>query len=193
MEPHEEHSEVAQGPEPTQAKRNRGPLEQPSLGQLRDRPFGAATTVVLIVSIAVLRLPDQLITEIRLGRPFSPSQTGAIFFILAVVAGAQALYVGLKVLRIEAIDEARSEASEAPSSVALVRTVSRETAWIPLLTLVYGLSDLAFTGERAGYWLFLLICLAQLGWYYRRTGVIADHLDQQMRLTIRGNSEEESG
>jgi hypothetical protein len=59
------------------------------------------------------------------------------------------------------------------SRAEIVASAARNAAGITLLTLVYGLSALAITGGRGGFWLFALVTGAQLAWYFRQIGELS--------------------
>lgn len=145
---------------------------------LRRTPFAIAAAVALVVAIAVFRLPEEFIANLRAGRPFSATQAGWVVRLLVLAAIAQAAYVGFAVLRPEKVEAARErdESLGAESPEGVVRSVARNAALVPLLTLVYGASTIALTGERGTFWLFLVVALAQLAWYYRATGEIAGRM-----------------
>lgn len=153
------------------------------LEALRRAPFALATAVTLVVAIAVFRLPEELIADLRAGRPFSAAQAGWVFRILALAAVGQAAYVGFAVLRPEKVDAAcaRDASLGAASPPEVVQSVVRNAALVPLLTLVYGASNIALTGERGNFWLFLMVAVAQLAWYFRATGEIAQWMSLQSR------------
>jgi hypothetical protein len=140
----------------------------------RSGPFLFAAAVISVVSIAVFRLPEEFITQLRSGRPFSAAQAGWLYRLLALAAVAQAAFVGFSVLRVERVEAAQKKDPKlrALTRAQMARSLARNGALIPLLTIVYGLSATALTGERGGYWLFLLLALLQLAWYFREVGQI---------------------
>jgi hypothetical protein len=48
-----------------------------------------------------------------------------------------------------------------------------------LLTLVYGVASFYVTGQRGGFWLFVVVGAAQTAWYYRQVGQVARWVVQQ--------------
>lgn len=153
---------------------------------LRRTPFAIAAAVTLVVAVAIFRLPEEFVANLRAGRPFSATQAGWIVRLLVLAAVTQAAYVGFAILRPEKVEAARerdgSLGAESPEGVA--RSVARNAALVPLLTLVYGASTVALTGERGTFWLFLVIALAQLAWYYRAAGEIAGWMSLQQHSAL---------
>lgn len=160
----------------------------------RRRPaFAVALAVLVIVSIAVARLPDSFVEQLRRGRPFDISQSGWIYRLLAIMAVTQAVAFGYAAFRTERIAKARQSdpALARMSKPEVVGSVARNAAMVALLTLVYGLSAFGLTGERGGYWLFAFVCLLQLAWYYRQTGQVAQWLRFQPEFVDSGDSQVE--
>lgn len=152
--------------------------------QLADRrraPFAIVMAIVVVVSIAVARLPGLFLSEIRQGRPLTSGQAGWVYRLLAAIACAQAVYGGFFALRAERIKKARDrdEKLRVLPNDALVSSIARNAAGMIFLTLVYGIADLALTGERGGFWLFPLVIVAQAAWYYRQVGQIGSWLSFQ--------------
>lgn len=144
-------------------------------------PFLLALGLSLAVGIGVTLLPDTLVGQLRRNRALDEAQTAWSYRLLALMAIAQALYVGLAMLRGDNIGEVRSKDPKLArvSRSELVEIVHRNAAGLPLLTLVYGLTAFVLTGERAGFWLFLAIVLIQLGWYFKKSGDVATWLGFQ--------------
>jgi hypothetical protein len=145
------------------------------------RPFAIATSVAVIVTLTVFRLPDLVVDQLRRNRVFDSGQAGWLYRLLALAAAAQAAYIGFVLLRSERVEEAwkrdpkltRMHRSEVFSSVV------RNAAGMPLLTLVYGITAFVLTGERAGFWLFVVLTAAQIAWYYRQVGIVGRWLGFQ--------------
>ena len=152
----------------------RSPVVDDDLLERRRRPFGIALAAAVIVTIAVFRLPELFVDQLRRNRAFDTGQSGWLFRLLAIAAVAQAAYIGFVLLRSERVEKAwrvdpklaRMHRSEVFASIV------RNAAGMALLTLVYGLTAFLLTGERAGFWLFVLVVAAQLAWYYRQVGMI---------------------
>jgi hypothetical protein len=144
-------------------------------------PFLWATAVLLVVSIAVARLPQTFVEQLRRNRAFDSAQAGWAYRLLVLMAVVQAGYAGFVMLRAEKVGEARTKDARLAraSRAEIVGVVQRNAAGIPLLTLVYGLTAFVLTGERGGFWIFPLIVLLQLAWYFRRTGEVAAWLGFQ--------------
>lgn len=145
--------------------------------------------VVGVVTLAVMRLDETFVEQLRRNRPFDGGQSGWIYRLIAIAAVAQALYVGFAVLRSERVKVAR-ERDEKLARLGrgeLVRSVARNAAATAGLSLVYGLSAFALTGERAGFWLFFVLVLLQLAWYYRSCGQIAAFMSYQPEFVTSGH------
>jgi len=149
------------------------------------QPFAVAATVLVIVMVAVFRLPATLLDQIELNGPFTSVQADWAYRLLAVAAVAQAIFVGFKVLRIERVQhslESDPKLGEM-SKTQIAASLARAAAGMAMLTLVYGLSALFIGGQRGGFWLFVVLTAAQLAWYFRQTGVIAQWLEFQPEPT----------
>ena len=144
-------------------------------------PFLWSLGVLVVVSIAVARLPQTLVEQLRRNRAFDGSQSGWAYRLLILMAIVQAAYAGFVMLRADKVGAARSKDLKLArmSRGEVVGVVQRNAAGIPLLTLVYGLTAFVLTGERGGFWIFPLIVLLQLAWYYRQTGDIVTWLSFQ--------------
>lgn len=145
-----------------------------AIGRARTYTFAWGVAGLVIVSLALIRLPETFVEQIRRNRPFDISTAGWIYRLIAIVAFAQAVYVGFVLLRPEKVEQARKKdpklAQMGKREVML--SIARNAVGAALLTLVYGVSAFALTGERAGYWLFAMLCAAQLAWYFREVGQI---------------------
>jgi hypothetical protein len=148
----------------------------------RRRPaFVLVAVIALILGIAIFRLPDSLLTNIENASPLTVSQRLWLIRFLGFFAFAQALYVGLSVLRVETVRQARLEERYATMPFdQLVGALARNSAFAIWLTILYGLVGLGLTGHRGSIWLFIVIALLQMAWYYRQTGEIAGWLALQM-------------
>lgn len=144
-------------------------------------PFLWSFGVLLVVSIAVARLPQTFVEQLRRNRALDGAQAGWAYRLLVLMAVLQAAYAGFVMLRADKVGAARSKdlklARMSRGEVAGV--VQRNAAGIPLLTLVYGLTAFVLTGERGGFWLFPLIVVLQLAWHFRQTGDIVAWLEFQ--------------
>ncbi len=60
-----------------------------------------------------------------------------------------------------------------------MRSLARNSGAAIAITIGYGVVSLAFTGLRAGFWLFVFIAALQAAWYYRQSGEIARWLTFQ--------------
>lgn len=147
----------------------------------RIRPFGIVTVILLVVCIAVARLPDSFIELLERRSPFTSAEAGWAYRLLAFAAIAQALYGGFVLLRPARLQAARaSDPKMAQMSRAkLTSMVARTAAAMVAFTLAYGIAALGVGGQRGGFWLFPVIALGQGAWYYREVGQIAGWLGFQ--------------
>jgi hypothetical protein len=115
---------------------------------------------------------------------------GWAFRILALVAVGQAAYAGFMILRPERVEIAleHEPSLRAAGHVRVARSLAWNAAGISALTTVYGIAAFVITGERAGFWLFALIGIAQLAWYYRSIGTIVEWLRFQPQTAPDGGS-----
>ena len=146
-------------------------------------PFYVVGAILAITFLAVARLPESFVAQMKRNRPFFDSAAEAdwAYRILATVAIAQAIYGGFVLLQVDRIRRARDndpDLSVSPRSRVLGVTM-RTAAAMVLLTLLYGGAALWFTGLRGGFWLFAVVCLIQLAWYIRQVNVVASYLDFQ--------------
>jgi hypothetical protein len=149
------------------------------------RPFWVALSVLAIAMIAVLGLPDSLLTQIQSNGPFTSFQTDWVYRLLAIAAAAQATFVGFVVLRIERVQTSieRDPKLGEMSKDQIAGSLGRAGAGMAMLTVLYGLSALFVSGQRAGFWLFAILTMIQLAWYFRQTGVISQWLEFQPEPT----------
>lgn len=144
----------------------------------RLRPFLYAAAVLVVVCLAVLRLPESFVAQLERNRTLSSAQAGWAYRLLAVAAIGQAAYGGFVILRPERIQKslAKDRRLAAMPRRLVHISVARSAASMIALTLVYGAAAFWVTGERGGFWLFALVALAQWAWYLRQTGVVAQWL-----------------
>jgi hypothetical protein len=150
-------------------------------GERRRTPFIVVAVIALIVCVAILRLPDSFVVQMERNGPFTSSQAGWAYRLLAFAAIAQALYGGFVLLRVDRIRIARIEDPKVAAypRERLLSNVARTAAAQVFFTLVYGVAAFIVTGQRGGFWLFPLIAIAQGGWYFRQVGVISHWLGFQ--------------
>ena len=89
--------------------------------QRRWPPFAFVLAVLMVLSVAVARLPESLVEQLQRNSPLTGTQAGWAYRLLAAVAVAQVLYGGFRVLRVERVRKAqevarRSHACRAASS-----------------------------------------------------------------------------
>lgn len=159
----------------------------------RPAPFLVTLAIALVVSVAVARLPEEFVETLRRNRPLDNSGSGWAYRLIAIAAVLQAFYVGLALLRPERVQEARSKDPKLArmGRSELLHSVSRNGAGIAALTLVYALSAFLITGERGGYWLFILILVVQVALYYRQVGGIESWLSFQPEFVTDMNERRE--
>lgn len=145
------------------------------LSARRRWPFLAFGAVGIVACVVVAALPDSLIVQIENNRALNSGQAGWAYRLLVLFALAGAAYSMFQVFTVESVGRARQRdaKTKAMSPERVVDSVSQNAAAIPLLTVVYGVASLYFTGQRGGFWLFPLIALAQGAWHYRSVGEIA--------------------
>jgi len=149
-------------------------------------PFAVTAAAFAVVTLAVFRLPESFVAVLERNALLHGAAAGWAFRIMAAVAVGQAAYAGFMALRPERVEVALE--NEPTLREGGFERVARSLAWnaagIAALTLVYGIAAFAVTGERAGFWLFVLIGLAQLAWYYRLTGTIVEWLRFQPQAQL---------
>lgn len=144
-------------------------------------PFLFSVGVTVVVAVAVVLMPESVVGQLRRNRALDDAQAGWSYRLLAAMAIAQALYVGLAMLRAESIGDVRNKEPRLArvSRSELEGIVHRNAAGLPLLTLVYGLTAFVLTGRQAGFWLFPVVTAIQLAWYFKKSGDIAARLGFQ--------------
>lgn len=151
------------------------------LSARRRWPFLLFGAVGVVACVVVAALPDNLVTQMERNRAFDSGQAGWAYRLLVLFAVAAAAYTMFKAITIESVrrSQERDERARALSPERVVDSVSQNAAALPLLTIVYGVASLIFTGQRGGFWLFPLIALGQGAWHYRSVGEIARWLSFQ--------------
>ena len=153
----------------------------------RRAPFAIFFIVLAIVCLAVLRLPDSFLSELRHNKPLDDVQADWVYRLLVFVALAQAVYGGFGILQAERVGRARErdDKTAAMSREEIVVSLARNAAGMCALTMVYGLAALAMTGQRGGFWVFPGIALLQAAWYLRQVGEIARWIEFQPAFVIK--------
>jgi hypothetical protein len=136
---------------------------------------------MLIVFVAVARLPELFVAQMERNSPLSFAQAGWAFRLLALAAVLQAAYGGFSILQ---VDRVRESWDDDPKMARMTRNdvaalVARNAAIMVGLTLVYGLADFFLTGERGSFWFFALLAVLQAAWYFRQTRKITEYLALQ--------------
>jgi hypothetical protein len=144
-------------------------------------PFIYLGAVMLIVFLAVARLPELFVAQMERNSPLSFAQAGWAFRLIALAAIAQAAYGGFSILQ---VDKVRESWDTDPKMASMSRDqvaglVARNAAIMVGLTLVYGLALFFLTGERGSFWLFALLAVLQGAWYFRQTRKITEYLAVQ--------------
>jgi hypothetical protein len=122
-------------------------------------PFAVAAALLLVVTIAVFRLPEAFVADMKRDGLITGDSADLAFAFIATMAFGQAAYVGYVILSPERIADAGD-----PTAVA------RFAAGMASLTLVYAVAAFVLTGLRAGFWYFVILEIAQGAWYYRQVG-----------------------
>src|SRR5687768_16143893 len=96
----------------------------------RRSPFVVVGALTVVVTMAIIRLPDSLVTQVENSGLLSISQRGWAFRLLAFFACIQAVYVGFAVLRPERVKGARETEARIGrmSRAQLVRSLARTAA-----------------------------------------------------------------
>jgi hypothetical protein len=143
-------------------------------------PFMVVGTVVGVATLAIFRLPELFVSQLRRNAILADSRGTWGFRILLVVAAGQALFGGYRVLRTERLAAVEGERiATDPHRDHLVSTVAWVAAGMVGLTLVYGVASFLLTGLRAGFWAFVALIVAQALWYYRLGGEAARWVGRQ--------------
>ena len=131
--------------------------------------------VLAIVCLAVLRLPDSFLSQLRNNKPLDDVQADWAYRLLVLFALAQAIYGGFGILQPDRVRKARErdEKTRAMSREEIVQSLARNAAGMCALTMVYGLAALGLTGQRGGFWVFPGVALVQAAWYLRQVGEVA--------------------
>lgn len=147
----------------------------------RRLPFIGFAAVGVVACIVILALPDSLIVQMERNRSLNSGQAGWAYRLLVLFALAGAAFSMFRAITIDSVKRSldRNPKAQAMTPQRIVDSVSQNAAAIPLLTIVYGVASLFFTGQRGGFWLFPLIALGQGAWYYRAVGEIARWLSFQ--------------
>lgn len=131
--------------------------------------------------MAVFRLPESFISQLENSGPFSLTERGWAFRLLALFAILQAIYVGFGVLRPEHVKAAREKDPKMArlTRAGLMTGLSWNANAVIFLTIVYGVAMLGSTGFRSGFWFFVALAVLQGAWYYREIGQVGRWLGFQ--------------
>lgn len=153
----------------------------------RRAPFVIFLIALAIVCLAVLRLPDSFLSELRNNKPLDDVQADWLYRLLVFVALAQAVYGGFGILQTERVRKARErdEKTAAMAREEIVVSLARNAAGMCALTMVYGLAALAMTGQRGGFWIFPGIAVVQAAWYMRQVAEIARWIEFQPAFVMK--------
>lgn len=144
-------------------------------------PFLAFGAVGVVACIVIASLPESLIAQMERNRAFSSGQAGWAYRLLVLFALGAAAYSMFRAITIDSVKRSQERNARARGLPVekIVDSVSQNAAAIPLLTIVYGVASVIFTGQRGGFWLFPLIALGQGAWHYRSVGEIVRWLTFQ--------------
>lgn len=137
-------------------------------------PFLAFGAVGIVACIVILSLPESLLSQMERNRALSSGQAGWAYRLLVLFALVAAAFSMFRAITVDAVKRSRERnpKAQAMPPERVVDSVSQNAASIPLLTIVYGVASVIFTGQRGGFWLFPLIALGQGAWHYRSVGEI---------------------
>ena len=158
--------------------------------QRRWPPFAFVSAVLMVLSLAMARLPESLVEQLEQNSPLTGTEAGWAYRLLVVFALIQVLYGGFRVLRVEQVKKSQETDAKVAlmSRPRLLRSIARNAAGMIFLTFVYGLAAFLITGQRGGYWLFAVLFVAQGAWYYRQVGDIGRWLGFQPEVVARPSS-----
>lgn len=144
-------------------------------------PFAAFGAVGVVACVAIAALPESLLAQLERNRALDSGQAGWAYRLLVLFALVAAAYTMFRAFTVESVQRSfqRHEKARALTPERAVDSVSQNAAAVPLLTIVYGVASVFFTGQRGGFWLFPLIALGQGAWHYRSVGEIARWLSFQ--------------
>lgn len=145
-------------------------------------PFLAFGAVGIVACIVVASLPDSLLAQMERNRALNSGQAGWAYRLLVLFALAAAAYTMFRVFTVDSVKRAQERDAAKGRAMPVERVVdslSQNAASVPLLTIVYGVASVFFTGQRGGFWLFPLIALGQGAWHYRSVGEIVRWLSFQ--------------
>jgi len=148
-------------------------------------PFAVVAAVLLVLSIAIARLPESLVEQLQRNSLLTGTEAGWAYRLLVAFAVIQVLYGGFRVLRVERVKRALECDAKVASMTRprLLSSIARNAAGMIFLTFVYGLAAFLTTGQRGGYWLFAVLFVAQGAWYFRQVGDIGRWLGFQPERT----------
>ena len=147
----------------------------------RRGPFIVFAVALAILCLAVLRLPEGFLSQLRNNKPLDDVQADWAYRLLVLVAFAQAVYGGFGVLQSERVRRARErdDKTRAMGREEIVVSLARNAAGMCALTMVYGLAAMGITGQRGGFWIFPGLAVVQAAWYLRQVAEIAKWIEFQ--------------
>jgi hypothetical protein len=159
----------------------------------RRTPFVVFLIVLAIVCLAVLRLPESFLSQLRNNKPLDDVQADWVYRLLVFVALAQAIYGGFGILQTERVRKARErdEKTGSMSKEEIVASLARNAAGMCALTMIYGLAALGLTGQRGGFWVFPGIALLQAAWYMRQVAEVARWIEFQPAFVMKEGTKPE--
>lgn len=137
-------------------------------------PFLAFGAVGIVACVVIASLPDSLLAQLERNRALTSGQAGWAYRFLVLFALAAAAFSMFRAITVDSVKRSQetNPKARAMAPPRIVDSVSQNAAAIPLLTIVYGVASVYFTGQRGGFWLFPLIALGQGAWHYRSVGEI---------------------
>ncbi|HEX2057991.1 MAG TPA: hypothetical protein VHI71_06440 [Actinomycetota bacterium] len=145
-------------------------------------PFLGFGAVGIVACIVVASVPESLLAQMERNRALNSGQAGWAYRLLVIFALAAAAYTMFRVFTVDSVKRSQERDAARGRAIPVERVVdslSQNAASVPLLTIVYGVASVFFTGQRGGFWLFPLIALGQGAWHYRSVGEIVRWLSFQ--------------
>ena len=146
-------------------------------------PFLAFGAVGVVACVVIASLPESLLVQLERNRALNSGQAGWAYRLLVLFALVAAAYTMFRVFTIDSVKRSQErDAAKGRGVMPVERAVdslAQNAASVPLLTVVYGVASVFFTGQRGGFWLFPLIALGQGAWHYRAVGEIVRWLSFQ--------------
>ena len=134
-----------------------------------------------IAYIAMARLPESYVAQLRRSRPLETAQSDWAYRLLVFAAVAQAIYGGFVLLQTDRVKGVLTGEGRLAGLTRdrVLTLLMRNAATMIALTFAYGMAAFVITGQRGGFWLFAFLTALQGAWYFRQVNQIANFLDFQ--------------